>query len=334
MTIERPLVSIVTTSLNSAEYLPDLIAAVEAQTYQNIEHLMVDGVSTDGTVDLIRQYAERRRVLWVSEPDDGAADATSKGLRMATGDIVIVVPSDDLIFPWSIETAVNYFHDHPDVDVVHGDSIASDLATGAWSLRLHKRFTFGYLARTQSLALQATYFRSHVIAGQEEQDRSLQHAPDYDWLLRLTRDRKVVNIQEFLAIFRKRPGAINHREGISDDVVREANIARSRYIRASGPVHRVMVTWDRIYGAIHRRIQIFKLIKYSRRVGPDGAGLQPHVPWRQFLAAYSISSSSGLGLLTTLLPGRHRYPLDIWSRPNAESLGAAERPNAHPTNEG
>ncbi len=327
MTIERPLVSIVTTSFNSAAYLGDLIAAVEAQTYDNIEHVMVDGVSDDGTVDLIRQYAERRPVNWVSEPDGGAADATTKGLRMATGDIVVLVPSDDLIFPWSVETAVNYLQDHSDVDVVHGDSISWDVSTDDWSLRLYKPFSYGYLARTQIITPQATYFRRYVISGNEELDTSLKHANDYDWILRLTRHRKVANIHEFLAIFRKRPGAINYREGVGEEVAREANVARARYIRTTGPVHRVMITWDRIYGAVHRRIQIFKLVKYSRRADSDGTGLNPNTPWRQFLTAYSVSGSSGLRLLIALLPCRRRYPLDVRSRPTATSLGAAERPN-------
>ncbi len=328
LTIQIPLVSIVTTTFNSVEYLGDLIATVKAQTYQNIEHVIVDGVSTDGTVDLIQQYAEQHRVRWVSEPDDGSADATTKGLLMATGDILIIVPSDDLIFPWSVETAVKYLQDHPDVDVVHGDSISWDVTTDAWSLRLYKRFNYGYLARTQTITPQATYFRRYVISGNEKLDTSLNHANDYDWILRLTRNRTVVNIQEFLAIFRKRPGAINYREGVRDEITSEAKRARTRYIRTTGVSHGLLVIWDRIYGAIHRRIQIFKLVTYSRRAGPYGPGLTKGTPWRHFLTAYSVSGTSKLSLLRALLPGRRSYPLDIRSRPNATSLGVAERPSS------
>jgi hypothetical protein len=328
--IERPLVSIVTITLNSADYLGDLIAAVEAQTYENIEHVLIDGESTDGTVDLIREYADRRRVAWISEPDSGTADAVTKGLRMATGDIVVILPSDDLIFPWSVKTAVDSFRAQPDVDVVHGDSISWDMPSGEWSLRLHKRFTYGYLARTQIITPQAAYFRSHVLSGNEELDLSLPHANDYEWILRITQNRKVVNIPEILAIFRKRPGAINRQAGISQVIAQEANEARSRYIRTSGPTYRLMRLWDRVYGAIHRRRQVLRLFKHSRQVSESGEPLKSGTPWRNFLNAYSVSRSSGGGLLSMILPGRRRYPVNIWSRPAAEHLGAAERPEKTP----
>ena len=191
MTSKKPLVSIITITLNSAEYLGDLIATVEAQTYDNIEHVMVDGKSTDGTVELIRDYAERHNVRWVSEADSGPPEAASKALLMATGDIVVIVPSDDLIFPWSVQTAVDYLVEHPDVDVVHGDSISWDVPSDVWSLRLHKAFTYGYMARTQTITPQAAYFRRHVIAGQENLDPTLPHANDYEWILRVARNREV-----------------------------------------------------------------------------------------------------------------------------------------------
>jgi glycosyltransferase involved in cell wall biosynthesis len=322
---DNPKVSIVTPTLNSAEYLGDLLAAVDRQSYENIEHVIIDGESTDGTVDMIRRYAEDHNVNWVSEPDENNADATTKGLKMATGDIVIIVPSDDLIFPWSVSTAVDYFRAHPDVDIVHGDSIGWDIATGVWSLRLHKRFTYGYLARTQILTPQATYIRSHVLKGEEELDPSLPHACDYDQILRMARGRRVVNVPEFLAIFRKRIGAVNMRDGVGDEILKEVEILRARYTRTSGPFHYLLVKWDKAYGAIHRRLQIFRMLRRSRK--PDGAGdkLNQNRPWSNFLASYTVSSQSARGLLTTLLPGRRQYDIDIWSRPGAIDLGAAER---------
>lgn len=327
MNIERPLVSIVTITFNSADYLGDLIAAIEAQSYENIEHVIVDGESTDGTVDLIREYAYRRRVVWVSEPDSGTAEAVTKGLRMATGDIVVILPSDDLIFPWSVKFAVESFLAQPDADVVHGDSISWDMPSDDWSLRLHKRFTYGYLARTQTITPQAAYFRRHVLSGNEELDLSLPHANDYEWILRVTQNRKVINVPEILAIFRKRPGAINRQSGISQIIAQEADEARSRYIRTSGPIYRVMRLWDRVYGAIHRRRQVLRMFKHSRKVSDSGESLKPGTPWRSFLSAYSVSSSTEGGLLFMILPSRRRYPVEIWSRPSAENLGAAERPD-------
>ena len=318
-------VSIVTPTLNSAKYLGDLINAVDSQTYPHIEHVIVDGQSTDGTIDIIRQYAENHDVNWISEPDKNNADATTKGLKMATGDIVVILPSDDLIFPWSVSTAVNYFLDHPDVDIVHGDSISWDMSSGAWSLRLHKRFSYGYLARTQILTPQATYIKRCVLKGEEELDPSLPHACDYDQILRITRDRNVVNIPEFLAIFRKRVGAVNMQEGAGDEILEEVRIIRSRYIRTSGPLNYLFTRWDRAYGAIHRRLQIFRILRYSQKSDAEGFRLDQSGPWCNFLASYTVSGKSVRGLLTTLLPGRRQYGLDVWSRPEAKDLGVTER---------
>ena len=328
-TDSKPLfISVIVPVRNEAESIGRVLAELVEQKYdpERYESIVVDGESTDGTIDLIRQYSERHLVRWVSEPDSGTVEATSKGLRMASGDIVVLIPSDDLIFPWSVATAVSYYRTHPEVEVVHGDSLAWDLPTGAWSLRFHKRFTYGYLARTQTLTPQATYLRRHVLLGNEEFDPSLPHVCDYDWIMRVTRGRKVVNIPEFLAIFRKRPGAINLREGASEQITREDSVARARYIGTSGPIHWAMVRWDRVYGAIHRRIQICRIVRYSRRAGEPGNGLKPGTPWRNFLTAYSVSGSSPRELLATLLPGRRRYGVDIWSRPDARNLGAAARP--------
>lgn len=201
---ENPLVSIVTPTLNSENYLVDLISAVKGQTYKNIEHIIVDGASTDGTVDLIREYAAHRNVRWVSEPDSGAQEAASKAVRMATGDFLVVVPSDDLIFPWSVQTAVNHFLAHPDVDAVHGDSISWDMTSGAWSLRLHKPFTYGYLVRTQTITPQAAYFRRRLFEGNEDFDSSLPHAGDYDLIMKMTRGRIEIGSQGELPEARKR----------------------------------------------------------------------------------------------------------------------------------
>ncbi|MBT6680735.1 MAG: glycosyltransferase, partial [Chloroflexi bacterium] len=310
MNQDHPRVTIVTPTFNSQSYLGDLLELVDAQKYDNIEHVIVDGASADGTVDMIQKYAEDHNVNWISEPDESAVEATSKGLRMATGDIIVVVPSDDLIFPWTIQTVVDYFLSHPKIEVIHGDSVALDMPTGSWHLRLHKRFTYGYLARTQCLVPPATFFRNHVLAGQDQLDPTLHHGGDYDWFLRVLRGRKVVNVREFLAIFRKRPGAVNLREGGGADVERETQIARSRYIKTSGPAYWTLVRWDRIWGAIHRRIQIIRMTRLSRKAGSASDGLNPKAPWRHFLNAYSVSGTSTRELLATFLPGRSRYAID------------------------
>jgi glycosyltransferase involved in cell wall biosynthesis len=100
---EPPLVSIVTPSLNQGAYIEEAIRSVLEQDYARIEHIVVDGGSTDGTVEILARYAHLR---WVSEPDDGQADAVNKGFRMAHGEIFGWLNADDLYLPGAVSTAI------------------------------------------------------------------------------------------------------------------------------------------------------------------------------------------------------------------------------------
>lgn len=116
----NPKVSIITPSYNQGEYLEETILSVLNQTYGNIEYIVIDGGSTDNSVDMIRKY-EERITFWCSEKDKGQADAINKGLKRATGDMVCWINSDDVLYPNFVEKFVNYFVAHPDVDFLYGD---------------------------------------------------------------------------------------------------------------------------------------------------------------------------------------------------------------------
>ena len=116
----NPKVSIITPSYNQGEYLEETILSVLNQTYGNIEYIVIDGGSTDNSVDIIRKY-EERITFWCSEKDKGQADAINKGLKRATGDMVCWINSDDVLYPNFVEKFVNHFVSHPDVDFLYGD---------------------------------------------------------------------------------------------------------------------------------------------------------------------------------------------------------------------
>jgi glycosyltransferase involved in cell wall biosynthesis len=101
----RPKLSIVTPSLNQAAFLERTIRSVLDQKYENLEYLIVDGGSTDGSVEIIERYADRL-AWWVSEPDDGQTDALNKGLNRVTGEIVAYINSDDYYLPGAFDSAV------------------------------------------------------------------------------------------------------------------------------------------------------------------------------------------------------------------------------------
>ena len=101
-----PLVSIVTPSYNSNLYIDQNIASVAEQSYGDIEHIIVDGGSTDGTIQTIQQYEKKYNLTWISEPDDGMYDALEKGFNLASGEIFAWLNSDDMYLPWAVEIAV------------------------------------------------------------------------------------------------------------------------------------------------------------------------------------------------------------------------------------
>lgn len=114
--------SIVTPSFNQAQYLEQTILSVLQQNYEHLEYIIIDGGSTDGSVDVIKRY-EDRITYWVSEKDRGQVHALNKGIEQATGDIFAFINSDDVFLPGAFNAIVNYFQKHPDCVWLCGDTI-------------------------------------------------------------------------------------------------------------------------------------------------------------------------------------------------------------------
>jgi glycosyltransferase involved in cell wall biosynthesis len=119
--LSQPKISIVTPSYNQAQYLEQTILSILEQGHEPLELIIIDGGSTDGSVDLIRKY-EGRLAYWVSEKDRGQAHALNKGLTRATGEIVAYLNSDDLYLPGAFGAVVRYFNEHQDCKWLCGDT--------------------------------------------------------------------------------------------------------------------------------------------------------------------------------------------------------------------
>lgn len=115
--MHKPLVSVITPTLNPGDYLRECIKSVEQQSYQSIEHIVIDGGSSDGTIEMLTR---NDRVRWVSEPDSGQASAINKGFALSQGDLVGWLNADDILLPSAVEWAVQRSR-HPTVGFVYGN---------------------------------------------------------------------------------------------------------------------------------------------------------------------------------------------------------------------
>lgn len=180
-----PLVTIVTPVLNGARFLPDLLASVRAQDHPRIEHLVVDGGSTDGTLDLLRAAGVR----WVSERDHGMYDAINRGFSLASGDVLAYQNADDrYVVPGAVSAAVRVLQDAPAVDVVYGRFRYVDAQgrPAARRPRPQPPFSLAALRRYNFVPPHSTFVRRRVVMEQGHRpDGSLRFAGDWDWFLRM-----------------------------------------------------------------------------------------------------------------------------------------------------
>ena len=115
-----PKISIITPSYNQGQFLEQTILSILSQDYPNLEYIIMDGGSSDNSVEIIRKH-EDNLTYWVSEPDKGQSDAINKGFQRATGDILTWLNSDDYYLPGTLHTVAEYFTQHPDVECIYGD---------------------------------------------------------------------------------------------------------------------------------------------------------------------------------------------------------------------
>jgi glycosyltransferase involved in cell wall biosynthesis len=121
-----PKITVVTPSYNQAQFIERTILSILSQNYPNLEYFIIDGGSTDTTVDIIKKYEDRIN-YWISEKDSGQTEAINKGMQRATGDIVCYINSDDVLLPGSLKYVADYFFKHQNIDFIMGISLEIDL---------------------------------------------------------------------------------------------------------------------------------------------------------------------------------------------------------------
>ncbi|MGC9000838.1 glycosyltransferase family 2 protein [Caldisericum sp.] len=197
-----PKISIVTPSYNQAEFLERTILSVLNQNYPNLEYIIIDGGSTDGSVEIIKKY-EKYLSYWVSEKDRGQAHALNKGFEKAAGDLVGWQNSDDIYLPYSFFEVVDAWKKYPDYDVVYGNVYLIDENDNILRDMRYIPFNLDYLIYYDwNLSSQGVFWKRSLF----DKIGYLENYPvcfDLDWFIRLGKTTKKFKfIRKFLGGYR------------------------------------------------------------------------------------------------------------------------------------
>jgi glycosyltransferase involved in cell wall biosynthesis len=207
-----PRISIVTPCYNMAECLEETMQSVLRQDYPDLEYIIVDGGSTDGSLDIINQYDEHLS-WWISEPDDGMYDAIQKGFSESSGEVMAWINADDILHRRSLRTVGELFTAFPDVDWIQGrptwiDSVGRIInATG--SLKRWSRFDY-YLGNYRWIQQESTFWRRRLwrqAGGYVSAD--LNYAGDLELWARFFRHAYLYSTDAVLGAFRYRSGQLS-----------------------------------------------------------------------------------------------------------------------------
>jgi glycosyltransferase involved in cell wall biosynthesis len=207
-TLDLPRVTVVTPSFNQAAFLEQTIDSVLSQGYPNLEYIIVDGGSSDGSVEIIQKYAAHL-AWWVSEKDQGQGDALNKGFQRASGELLGWLNSDDLYQPGSILAAVEVFQSHPEAGLVYGDVLSIDAAGQPFNLMRFAPYTLQDLMAFKIICQPGAMLRRSVLEQAGGLDVRYHYVLDHHLWLRMVRLAPMVYLPRTQAAARFHPAAKN-----------------------------------------------------------------------------------------------------------------------------
>jgi glycosyltransferase involved in cell wall biosynthesis len=207
--MQTPKISVVTPSLNQSQFLEETILSVRGQEYPNLEHIIMDGGSTDGTLEILEKYQNTYNLRWISEPDKGQSDAINKGFRIAQGDIIGWVNSDDTYMPGAVIKAVEVFNTRPDIGWVYGNGYWVDSDGRVLCVYQGKPFDYKELVVNGMYFIPqpSLFFRRNLLNNIGFLDENIHTTMDYDFFLRLGLRARAEYIPAIMATRRLHSGA-------------------------------------------------------------------------------------------------------------------------------
>ena len=202
------LVSIVTPSYNQAAFLEQTMLSVLEQDYPRIEYIVIDGGSTDNSVEIIKKYADRL-TYWVSEKDSGQAEAINKGFVRAKGEILAWLNSDDYYMLNTVSVAVRCFEQNPDVVMVYGDMLAVDGDGNTINLLKYKQLSLEDLLCFQIIGQPSVFFRRSALEKAGMLEPTFHFMLDHQLWIRLAQQGGILHIPQTWSAARYHPGAKN-----------------------------------------------------------------------------------------------------------------------------
>ncbi|MBN2044474.1 MAG: glycosyltransferase [Anaerolineales bacterium] len=307
MSEQFPLVTIVTPSYNQADYLEQTLLSVLGQGYPNLEYLVVDGGSTDGSVEIIRKY-QNQLAWWVSEKDEGQADAINKGFRRAAGKYIAWLNSDDIYLPGTIAKAVQTLEANPDAGLVYANLLSINARGEHVNTIRYRPFALEDLLAFFIIGQPTVFMRRAVLEEAGYLSRDYHYLLDHHLWLRIAAIARLRYVPELWAAARYHPGAKNMAQ--AEKFGREAFKILEWASTQPKMADVIAGGHDRIMGGAHRfdahylldAAQPLKALKAYRQVWK----YYPEFALRRLnRIVFSFASLAGLGGLRRLIYRRY-----------------------------